>query len=43
MGEEGTVVRVGPNELSFSEPRAVRDIYASDNFIKEESFYVSNR
>ena len=32
---------MGPNELSFSEPGAVREIYTSDLFIKEESFYVS--
>lgn len=37
----GPVIRVGPNELSFADPGAVREIYTSDVFIKEESFYVS--
>jgi len=37
----GPVVRVGPNELSFADPAAVRDIYTSEIFTKEESFYVS--
>lgn len=37
----GPVIRVGPNELSFSDPAAVREIYTSDVFVKEESFYVS--
>ena len=27
----GSVVRVGPNALSFSEPEAVKDIYATKN------------
>ncbi|KEF58607.1 uncharacterized protein A1O9_06533 [Exophiala aquamarina CBS 119918] len=36
----GPVVRVGPNELSFADPAAVRDIYTSEIFTKEESFYV---
>jgi hypothetical protein len=39
---KGPVVRVGPNELSFADPAAVRDIYSSDKFIKDESFYVSH-
>jgi hypothetical protein len=33
---------VGPNELSFADPSAVREIYTSDIFLKEESFYVCN-
>lgn len=36
----GPVVRVGPNELSFSEPQAAQDIYTSNEFAKENSFYV---
>lgn len=38
----GSVVRVGPNELSFSDPGAVKDIYTTpgDVFVKEETFYV---
>lgn len=39
----GPVVRVGPNEVSFADSRAVRDIYTSDNFVKEESFYRAKR
>lgn len=39
----GPVVRVGPNELSFADFRAVREIYTSDNFVKEESFYRAKR
>lgn len=39
----GAVVRVGPNELSFADPAAVRDIYTSETFTKEETFYVSLR
>lgn len=35
----GPVVRIGPNELSFASPSAVRAIYASDAFVKEETFY----
>ena len=37
---EGPVVRIGPKELSFADPAAVREIYTSDIFLKEESFYV---
>ena len=37
----GPVVRVGPNEISFSDPAAAREIYTSNNFVKEETFYVS--
>jgi benzoate 4-monooxygenase len=37
----GSVVRVGPNELSFSTPTAVQAIYTSNDFAKEESFYAS--
>ncbi|KAM5349747.1 hypothetical protein ACJ41O_006252 [Fusarium nematophilum] len=39
----GTIVRIGPNELSFAEPGAVREIYNSDVFVKEESFYRAKR
>lgn len=39
----GPVVRVAPNELSFSSPDAVRDIYTSDAFVKEEAFYGAKR
>lgn len=38
---QGPVIRVSPNELSFADPGAVREIYTSNVFIKEESFYVS--
>lgn len=38
----GPVVRVGPNELSFADPAAVRDIYTSEKFIKDEKFYVGH-
>lgn len=36
----GPVVRFGPNELSIADPAAVRAIYMSDAFVKEETFYV---
>lgn len=36
----GPIVRVGPNELSFSSPAAVKEIYLSGSFLKEPSFYV---
>lgn len=39
----GPVVRVGPNEISFADPKAVRDIYVSDAFVKEETFYRAKR
>ncbi|KAJ3539944.1 hypothetical protein NM208_g5277 [Fusarium decemcellulare] len=39
----GPIVRVGPNELSFADPGAVREIYNSDVFIKEETFYRAKR
>ncbi|UPK92449.1 hypothetical protein LCI18_003384 [Fusarium solani-melongenae] len=39
----GPVIRIGPNELSFANPSAVRDIYTTDDFQKEESFYFSKR
>ncbi len=39
----GPIVRVGPNELSFANPAAVRDIYTSKSFVKEETFYVRTR
>ncbi|OOF90885.1 hypothetical protein ASPCADRAFT_10335 [Aspergillus carbonarius ITEM 5010] len=35
----GPVVRFGPNELSIADPAAVRAIYMSDAFVKEETFY----
>ena len=37
----GDVVRVAPNEISFADPAAVRDIYMNDAFVKEDTFYVS--
>lgn len=39
----GPVVRVAPNELSFSEPTAVKVIYSSSAFAKEERFYFAKR
>lgn len=39
----GPVVRVAPNELSFSEPTAVKEIYSSSAFAKEERFYFAKR
>ena len=39
----GKVVRVGPNELSFADPSAVREIYSNDAFMKEETFYRAKR
>ncbi|EXL68059.1 hypothetical protein FOPG_15856 [Fusarium oxysporum f. sp. conglutinans race 2 54008] len=39
----GPVVRIAPNELSFADPSAVRDIYMTDAFQKEENFYFSKR
>lgn len=39
----GSVVRVGPNELSFADPAAVREIYTNDVFVKEETFYRAKR
>lgn len=39
----GLVVRVAPNELSFSNPAAVKDIYASSAFAKEQRFYFAKR
>ncbi|KAH6961754.1 cytochrome P450 [Ilyonectria sp. MPI-CAGE-AT-0026] len=39
----GPVVRIGPNELSFASPSAIRDIYIAGTFQKEESFYFSKR
>ncbi|EWG42538.1 hypothetical protein FVEG_04314 [Fusarium verticillioides 7600] len=39
----GSVVRVGPNKLSFSTPTAVQAIYTSNDFTKEESFYRAKR
>lgn len=39
----GPIVRVAPNELSFADPVAVRDIYSNDSLIKEESFYRAKR
>lgn len=39
----GSVVRVGPNEISFADPAAVREIYTNDVFVKEETFYRAKR
>lgn len=39
----GPIIRVAPNELSFSSPLAVRDIYSNDAFVKEETFYRAKR
>ncbi|KAH6983962.1 cytochrome P450, partial [Ilyonectria destructans] len=39
----GPVVRIGPNELSFANPSAIREIYMAGTFQKEESFYFSKR
>ena len=39
----GPVVRVAPNELSFSNPAAVKDIYSSNAFAKEQRFYFAKR
>ncbi|EXJ66251.1 uncharacterized protein A1O5_10403 [Cladophialophora psammophila CBS 110553] len=39
----GPIVRIGPNELSFANPAAVRDIYNSKSFVKEETFYRAKR
>ena len=39
----GPVVRVGPNEISFADPAAVRDIYTNDVFVKEQTFYRAKR
>ena len=39
----GPVVRIGPNEISFANPQAVREIYTSDHFVKEESFYRAKK
>lgn len=39
----GPVVRVAPNELSFSEPTAVKEIYSSSAFAKEQRFYFAKR
>lgn len=39
----GSSIRIGPNEISFADPSAVREIYNSDIFIKEETFYRAKR
>ncbi|KAF4420579.1 benzoate 4-monooxygenase [Fusarium acutatum] len=41
--KHGSVVRIGPNELSFADPAAVRDIYTNSAFKKEENFYFAKR
>jgi len=38
----GPVVRIAPNELSFADPSVVREIYMSNFFLKEPSFYVGS-
>lgn len=35
----GPVIRVAPNELSFADPAAVRQVYTSKEFVKAETFY----
>lgn len=35
----GSVVRVGPNSLSFSDPRAYKDIYGHGSSIIKDTFY----
>ena len=37
----GPVIRVAPNELSFSNPVVARQIYTSKNYVKEKTFYDS--
>ena len=32
--EHGDIVRLGPNVLSFADPRALKDIYLSKGFVK---------
>ncbi|KAJ5537848.1 hypothetical protein N7494_007327 [Penicillium frequentans] len=39
----GTIIRIAPNLLSFSDPEAVREIYNSKNFVKAEGFYRAKR
>ncbi|KAG5806258.1 hypothetical protein H9Q74_009005 [Fusarium xylarioides] len=39
----GSVVRIAPQELSFADPAAVRDIYTNSAFQKEENFYFAKR
>ncbi|KAI8660037.1 hypothetical protein NCS56_01222300 [Fusarium sp. Ph1] len=39
----GSVVRVGPNELSFADPTSVPEIYMSNDFGKENTFYRAKR
>jgi hypothetical protein len=35
----GDVVRIGPKTLSFSDPRAIRDIYGTDKHYPKSEFY----
>ncbi|KAK4443296.1 cytochrome P450 oxidoreductase [Podospora aff. communis PSN243] len=37
--ELGGIVRLGPNALSFSDPRAVREIYGLNNKVAKSEFY----
>lgn len=39
----GPAIRVAPNELSFSNPAAVKEIYSSSAFAKEKRFYFAKR
>lgn len=39
----GPVVRIAPNEVSFADPQAVRQIYETHNFLKEHDFYSRKR
>ncbi|KAF9895338.1 hypothetical protein FE257_000242 [Aspergillus nanangensis] len=37
----GPVVRIAPNLLSFSDPKAVREIYMNKTFVKASGFYAA--
>lgn len=39
----GTVVRVGPNELSFSSPEALKDIYGHGQGLPKADFYKAGK
>ncbi|RJE27307.1 Cytochrome P450 [Aspergillus sclerotialis] len=42
-GKYGTVVRVGPNELSFSSPTALKDIYGRGQGLPKAEFYKAGK